>query len=77
MSGYLIEMFIFSVVYLMCVYLIVRLVRKLNIKGRKKNDDDDGGIELYEEPTLDLPPGVTRPDGGPAIKLEEREEVFL
>jgi len=77
MSGYLIEMLIFSVVYLLCVYLIVRLVRKLNLKGRKKNDDDDGGIELYEEPTLDLPPGVTHPDGGPTIKLEEPEEIFV
>lgn len=76
MSGYLIEMLIFSVVYLLSVYLIVRLVRKLNMNGRKKNDDDDGGIEFYEEPDLDLPPGVTLPDNGPALRIEEPEELL-
>ncbi len=76
MSGYFLEMLIFSSLYVASVYLIVRMVKKLNLNKNKRNDDDDGGVEFYEEPDLDLPPGITLPDGGPSVKIKDREDVL-
>jgi hypothetical protein len=61
------------------VYFIVRLVKLKKLQGNnRKEDDDDGGIEFYTDPDLDLPPGVCLP-GGPRkkIKLEDTEELFV
>jgi hypothetical protein len=77
MSGYLIEMMIFSSIYVASVYIIVRVVRKLNLNRNKRNDDDDGGVEFYEEPDLDLPPGITLPDNGPKVRIDDPEDVLV
>lgn len=38
------------------------------------DNDDDGGIYVWPEPDLDLPPGVCLPSDGPTIKKEELVE---
>lgn len=40
------------------IYEVIKIVRK---DGDDNNDDGDGGILLDDDPTLDLPPGVTLP----------------
>ncbi|MEQ9437762.1 MAG: hypothetical protein RIG62_01895 [Cyclobacteriaceae bacterium] len=55
-------------------------MKKRNFRFRDDDDDDDdGGISMTPTPDLDLPPGVTLPDGdGPRRRrhITEPEEVF-
>ncbi len=38
------------------------------------DNDDDGGMHVWTEPDLDLPPGVCLPTDGPTIRKEELVE---
>ena len=58
---------IFGVFYIAFVYIVFTIIRRR--KFNSGNDgNDDGGIEIYTPPTLDLPPGIIR---------EEPEEAYL
>jgi len=50
------------------------------MRKRKRNDlgDDDGGLSIESGPEIDLPPGVSWPDGsGPSIREENGlEKVY-
>jgi hypothetical protein len=66
------------------VFFVIRLIKLKTdqIKPRRNNnnnDDDDGGLEFFTEPDLDLPPGVTLPDGDPrqSIYKKEHEDVLI
>lgn len=72
MNGYLIQMILFSVVYISLIFFAVRIFKRLSFR-RNKGDDDDGGIEVYRDPDLDLPPGVSLPDG-PKVKIKKDVE---
>lgn len=72
MANYIIDMVLCGIIYVGMVFFIIRLIKQRTKKNRRNNnDDDDGGIEFYTEPDLDLPPGVTLPDGGPSQKIEK------
>jgi len=46
------------------VKVIIDIARGYDEKDNRDNsDNDDGGLEYDENPTLDLPPGVTLPVG--------------
>ncbi|MGK7393064.1 MAG: hypothetical protein ACNS62_00780 [Candidatus Cyclobacteriaceae bacterium M3_2C_046] len=79
MANYIIDMLICGAIYVGMVYFIVRLIKNHKFKRRGRSDDDDGGIEFFNEPDLDLPPGVTLPDNGPdmKVKLDEKDEVLI
>ena len=82
MTSYFINILIGGVIYLSLVFFVIKLIKfKLNTgkPGKRNNGDDDGGIEFYSEPDLDLPPGVTLPEGGPGKKWykDEKEDVLI
>ncbi len=59
---------------------MVMLLRKRN-SASEDDDDNDGGISINDLPEIDLPPGVSLPDGGSGGGLrlkrtDEKEEIF-
>lgn len=79
MEGYLIDMILCGVAYVIMVYFMVKLMKVKNIRLKGNDDDNDGGISYSNLPEIDLPPGVSLPDGGPVRKInqEETEEVLV
>jgi len=80
MSHYLFDMILFGLAYVLMVYLIIRLVKIRRWKGNgNRDDDEDGGIELWKDPDIDLPPGICLPDGGPGkkVKIEDTDDVLV
>ncbi len=74
MPGLWIDILLFLLIYTLLIFLIKW--RSSYRRPRNKNSDGEGGIpiEFNWEPDLDLPPGVTLPDSGPSLELEEVEE---
>ena len=76
----MIDLLLMGAAYVIMVYFMVVLMKKRNFRFRDDDDDDDdGGISMTPTPDLDLPPGVTLPDGDGPIhhrRITEREEVF-
>ncbi|CAN5455622.1 hypothetical protein BH23BAC1_BH23BAC1_02210 [soil metagenome] len=74
----MIDMILCGIAYVIMVYFMVILMKK---KGRSQTDDDDkdGGIGVSDVPEIDLPPGITLPDGGPGqkIKNDTLEEICV
>jgi len=70
-------MIIYGIAYVIMVYFMVILMKK-KIQNPTDDDDKDGGIGVMDIPDIDLPPGITLPDGGPGkkIKNETTEEVY-
>ena len=69
---------LFGLTYVILVYFVFTQIRKKKFNSGNDNNDD-GGIEIYTPPTLDLPPGITLPQGsGPRNKilLEDNEEIL-
>lgn len=79
MHGYMIDLFLCGVAYIIMVYFMVVLLRNRKRDFGKGNDDDDGGITTSRPPKIDLPPGITWPDGSRPVKSkrDEREEVLV
>jgi hypothetical protein len=80
MYGYVVDMVLCGVVYLMLVYFMFVLMRKRQSpsNGRDPGDDGNGGWKLPTRPKIDLPPGVLWPDGSgnpKKTKKEEKEEL--
>ena len=76
----MLDMILMGMAYVIMVYFMVVLMKKRNFRFRDdEDDDDDGGISISPTPDLDLPPGVSLPDGtGPAYRrrIEEPEEML-
>lgn len=77
----MIDMILTGAAYIMMVYFMVVLMKKKDVQYRDdEDDDDDGGIAIFPTPDLDLPPGVTLPDGSPSspkkIKTDDLEEAL-
>ncbi len=77
----MIDLLLMGAAYVIMVYFMVVLMKKRNFRFRDdEDDDDDGGISLTPTPDLDLPPGVTLPDGDDRPmhrrRITEPEEVF-
>lgn len=74
----MIDMILCGIAYVIMVYFMVILMKK---KGRSQTDDDDkdGGIGVSDVPEIDLPPGITLPDGGPGqkIKKDSFDEIYV
>ncbi|MFA0962202.1 hypothetical protein AB9P05_10365 [Roseivirga sp. BDSF3-8] len=72
----MLNIFLCGVVYVIMVYLMVKLLKKKNIK-LPPDDGDDGGLEVENTPKIDLPPGVCWPgpggSGGSVLTREETE----
>ena len=48
------------------IFLVIRtIIHVFNERGGDNDDDDDGGVQYPNDPVLDLPPGVSLPDGSP------------
>ncbi len=73
----MIDMIIYGIAYVIMVYFMVILMKK-KIQNPTDDDDKDGGIGIMDIPDIDLPPGITLPDGGPGKKTnkEINEEVY-
>ena len=78
MSTNVFHLILFGFTYILLVYFIFTLLRKRRFNSGNDNNDD-GGIEIFTPPKLDLPPGITLPGGdGPRKKInrEENEEML-
>ena len=62
MNGYLLDMVLCGIAYVVIVYFMMKLVRPRS-GNSPKDDNEDGGIYWDTLPDLDLPPGVSLPDG--------------
>ncbi len=75
MNSFYYDLILSGLTYVLLTYLTFILMRK-----RKRNDlgDDDGGLSIESGPEIDLPPGVSWPDGsGPSIREENGlEKVY-
>jgi hypothetical protein len=74
----MIDMILCGIAYVIMVYFMVILMKKKG-KGHTDDDDKDGGIGVSDVPEIDLPPGITLPDGGPGKKInnESLEEILI
>lgn len=79
MGSYMVDMVLCGIAYVIMVYFMVMLLRKRN-SASEDDDDNEGGISINDLPEIDLPPGVSLPDGGDGgIRLsrkEEKEDIF-
>lgn len=76
MNGYLIDMILCGMAYVVIVYFMMKLVRPSGGEF-PKDDNEDGGISWDRLPDLDLPPGVTLPDGDPTERAKQTEQEEL
>jgi hypothetical protein len=80
MNSFMIDLLLCGITYVILIYLLFELM--LNKKPDWKDDDDDGGgVSINNTPEIDLPPGVTLPQGGPdrkrSLPKEEPEEMLV
>ncbi len=70
-------MIIYGIAYVLMVYFMVILMKK-KVKNQTDDDDKDGGIGVMDIPDIDLPPGISLPDGGPDKKTSKEvlEEAY-
>ena len=67
------HLILFGFTYVILVYFIFTLLRKRRFNSGNDNNDD-GGIEIFTPPKLDLPPGISLPGGdGPRKKIDRKE----
>ncbi|MFY0687931.1 MAG: hypothetical protein JXQ90_12240 [Cyclobacteriaceae bacterium] len=74
MSSFYIDLLFCLLTYSILIWLTI-WKRKSRNSGND-NDDDDGGIPIWHDPDLDLPPGVSLPSDGPTYKKELQEELL-
>ena len=87
MQGLWIDILLFVMIYTLMIFLIrwryelrhlIFLIRWRSSyrRPRNRNSDGEGGIpiDFNWEPDLDLPPGITLPDGGPGREKDDLEE---
>lgn len=74
MSSFYYDLILSGLTYVLLTYLCFTLMKR---RKRPSDDHNDGGIETDFSPTLDLPPGITWPDGSgtPQSKPEREEEL--
>jgi len=68
------QLALYGVAYLATVFFVARLINRKKGKNQRRDDDDGGGLLVEFNPVLDLPPGVTLPDGSGGTPVEETEE---
>ena len=74
MNSFYYDLILSGLTYVLLTYLAFTLMRPR--KRVDREDDSDGGITLTAGPKIDLPPGISWPDGSgePAQKRELEEE---
>lgn len=73
----MIEMVFYGITYVVMVYFMVILMKKKR-DNPTGDDDKDGGIGVTDLPDIDLPPGITLPDGPhKEVKKDRLEEIFV
>lgn len=72
MGIHLIDMVLSGLVYVILVYFMMRMLHK-KTKPSGKDNEGDGGIDIDILPKIDLPPGVTWPDGSPTHTVDKLE----
>jgi hypothetical protein len=65
----MLDLILCGVIYVILVYFMFEMMRK-KYNPLKKDDDDDGGVlNITRPPFIDLPPGVSLPDGRPGSRI--------
>jgi hypothetical protein len=65
----MLDLILCGVIYVILVYFMFEMMRK-RYNPLKKDDDDDGGVlNISKPPFIDLPPGVSLPDGRPGRRI--------
>lgn len=77
MGSYLFDMVLCGVTYVILVYFMVKLMRVKNVRMRDDEDDGEGGVSYTNLPEIDLPPGISLPDGPPGGKVKKEEAEIL
>lgn len=84
MNHFILDILLCVVAYGILVYFMSIFLRrnKKNTGNQGGNDGGDGGVNIDDTPELDLPPGVTLPDGrGPGVPTspspKPKEEIEL
>lgn len=73
MDSIYLDLILSGLTYVILTYLTFQLMKSRKINNHQ--DDDDGGINEFTPPIIDLPPGVVWPDS-PLIKRPEAEKVY-
>ena len=76
MSSFYYDLILSGLTYVMLTYLTFTLMKR---RKKASEDEGEGGVELEIGPKLDLPPGITWPDGsGGDIPQEvlKTEEIY-
>lgn len=75
MTSFYYDLILSGLTYVLLIYLSFTLMRRR--KKRNDSGNNDGGLRIDNSPQIDLPPGVTWPDGsGPKIEEREEEPVY-
>ncbi|MEP2772075.1 MAG: hypothetical protein ABJH05_07995 [Fulvivirga sp.] len=56
---------LYASVLLINLIVLTYLLLKTKKRNNGRKNDDEGGLEVFEEPILDLPPGVILPQDKP------------
>ena len=58
MSSLLVDLILFGMAYVVLVYFVATMTKSGMSKNSDSNDDGDGGVDSFNPPKIDLPPGV-------------------
>lgn len=71
MNSLVIDLIVCGLAYVIVVYFIATMTK--NSLNRGKNDDEgDGGIENFNPPKIDLPPGVIWPTDSSVLTKSQK-----
>ena len=71
MSSLVIDLMLCGLAYVILIYVMATMTNNSLKKGRRRDDDGDGGIEDFTPPKIDLPPGVQWPSDSPKSRIPE------
>lgn len=76
MSSFYYDLILSGLTYVLLTYLCFSLMKR---RKYTKGDEGDGGIKIETGPKIDLPPGVSWPDGSggtPKVLEPEEKEIY-
>lgn len=65
MSSLVIDLVLCGLAYVIMIFVMASMTKKSIKRRGNSGEDDDGGIEIYTPPKIDLPPGVIWPSDSP------------
>ncbi|KYG83511.1 hypothetical protein [Roseivirga echinicomitans] len=73
MDSIYLDLILSGLTYVILTYLTFQLMKSRKVN--KHEDDDEGGINEFTPPNIDLPPGVVWPDS-PLLKKRKVEKAY-